>query len=173
MDYYSGNPADEHPLDDDYYMLFGRLRTDAVEMYIAFTTRGDDEFDRIASQLGLKSFSYVANDAQAAEEWARKDARILHPTLPIEIRYLEDGEVSIPTGMFLLPVNRERARICQTCCRNEDNLEHWRSAGRWGHPVFCSRNCEQKWYEELPFLTTASDSGSFVIATSPREENIK
>lgn len=154
LDYCFNHPADGGSTDGDYYLIFGKLRNDeAVEMFIAFTTKGDDEFDRIVKQLGLKSFSTTENHYETAEEWAKKDARKIHPTLPVEIRFMDDGEISPPSGMFRLPVDDQNPQTCQNCQSDGEELECWLSFAQWGHPFFCSWQCANKWYVELPLAT--------------------
>lgn len=157
MDYCFNNPADGGSADGDYYMIFGKLRNDeAIEMYIAHTTKGDDEFDQIVEQLGLKSFSFTEDDFDTAEEWARNDARRIHPTLPVEIRFMDDGEISMPFGMMRLPVDAEKPRNCHIC-RSDDTGRHcWFSFWKWGHPVFCSMQCAKEWYVEIPLAKLQS-----------------
>lgn len=162
LDYCFNHPADAGS-DGDYYTIFGKLRNDeAVEMYIALIAKGDDEFDRIVKQLALESFSTTENHFETAEEWARKDARKIHPTLPVEIRFMEDGEISPPSGMFRLPVDDQKPQTCQSCQRDGKNLECWLSFAKWGHPFFCSWQCSNKWYVDIPLsnFQTAQSSDS-------------
>lgn len=166
LDYCYDHPADTGSTDDDYYMIFGKLRkNEAVEMYIAFTTKGDDEFDEIVKQLALESFSMTENDYETAEEWAKDDARKIHPALPVEIRFLEDGELSPPSGMLRIPVDKQKPQTCQSCQSNGENMECWLSFANWGHPYFCSWQCANKWYVEIPFsniqTVESKDSAAF------------
>lgn len=166
---YFYNPDDDVPVDGDYYMLFARVTEHAVQAFIAFTQNGDDEFDNVVAELGLTYLTHVVNDAEAAEDWAKKLARNLHPALPIELCFLEDGEVSTPGGYFLLPVATEKRTNCQSCGRDGSDLKEWRSAARIGHPLFCSQRCAEIWYVEL-VLTPSSTAVSGNTESAPKEE---
>ena len=156
--YYEDFPPGRDSDDAHYYIIFGRVTTDAVQMFLGHVKKGDDEYDELAKRLGLQSFSFTADDFETAEEWAKKDAELLHPSLPVEIRFMEDGDLSALGGMFRLPVDAEKPLSCKTC-GIRDQPEHWLSVGKFGHPVFCSHHCGRIWYEEIPFRLQPPVSG--------------
>ena len=145
------DPGCDAPLDGNCYLIYGKLRKDAIEMYIASVTKGDDQYDELVKKLGLQTFSCTEDNYETAEEWARKDARTLHPTLPIEIRFFQDGDLAEPAGMYLIPASDDQPRKCENCRSDGKNLKEWRSFYKWGHPYFCSGNCVSNWYENVPF----------------------
>ena len=151
---YFYDPADDYPLDDDYYMLFARQMNGDVQMFVAFTTKGDDEFDGVAGQLGLKYITHVVNDFGAALDWAKREAKRIAPDLPVEIRLMEDGEVVEPSGWLLLPVADFDKRVCESC--GTVAKKHWKSIWKWDYPVFCSKECIENWYVKLPFNQEAA-----------------
>lgn len=151
-------PAENND-DSVYYQIFGRIENNTVQMFIADVQNGDSEYDDAANRLNLQSFSTVVHDFESAEEFAKKDARHLHADFPVEIRFMEDGEVAAPAGMVLIPKIVDKPKTCQQCGCDENGIEHWLSVYKWGYPFFCSRNCVNNWYE-IPFITSVSGNST-------------
>ena len=160
MSYFDYPCPPESKDENEYYMLFGKVTDRAVEIYVAFTTEGDDEFDDLTARLNLKYLSHVENDGEAADEWTRYYARSLNDSLPLEIRFMECGSLQQP-AVFLYSVTNESSKLNMKdlCCKNCSSMVPeegiWRSAGSYGHPCFCSRACVKNWYLMLPLTNGA------------------
>jgi hypothetical protein len=155
MEVYGIPPGDNQSDDGPYYQIFGRVKNDTVQMFIAEVRQGDTEYDRVRNRLGLEEFSTVVHDFEAAEGYAKSDARKQHSDYPIELRFMEDGEVTAPGAMSLIPVDADKPKTCACCGCGDASVEKWLSVYKWGYPFFCSRKCVNQWYE-LPFLPVST-----------------